>query len=252
MSWQQNTSLSNWNYQRHHLLVSKVINICNSYWSKNKWARWKTFCIGRAIKILYQLWKQCKNSLIRYQDKDIDMLKLGCTLPNLAYIRPYKALDAKFYPFREVDKDILEKIWECVVGGPSIVFTSKAVVDEISFRKSTKICESIVGIEENQLLEEIKKGNVLSYLGCDIEVTENLRSKADKFPPIFKNTLVTKKEIRELMKNYAQEVELLSQSRQMSKSSFTIHNGTLVTTLLLIYLQVGLVCKEYTVLWSTF
>ena len=45
-----------------------------------------------------------------YHDKDIDMLKLGCTLPNLANICLHKSTDAKFYPFTEGDKDLLEKI----------------------------------------------------------------------------------------------------------------------------------------------
>ena len=62
-----------------------------------------------------------------HHDKDIDMLKLGCTLPNLANICLHKSTDAKFYPFTEGDKDILEKIREDV-GGPSIVFTREAIV----------------------------------------------------------------------------------------------------------------------------
>ena len=69
-----------------------------------------------------------------YHDKDIDMLKLGFTLPNLANICLHKWTDAKFYPFTEGDKDLLEKIGEVVVGGPSIVFTRKAVVDEVFIR----------------------------------------------------------------------------------------------------------------------
>ena len=86
-----------------------------------------------------------------YHDKDIDMLKLGCTLPNLANICLHKSTDVKFYPFTEADKDLLEKIREDVVGGPSIVFTRKAVVDETFIRKSTNICKSIVGIDASQL-----------------------------------------------------------------------------------------------------
>ena len=43
------------------------------------------------------------------------------------------------------------KIRENVVGGPSIVFTRKAVVDETFIRKSTNICKSIVGIDASQL-----------------------------------------------------------------------------------------------------
>ena len=70
-----------------------------------------------------------------HRDKDIDMLKLGCTLPNLANFCLHKSTDAKFYPFTEGEKDLLEKIEEDVVGGPSIIFTQKAVVDEIFLRK---------------------------------------------------------------------------------------------------------------------
>ena len=86
-----------------------------------------------------------------YHDRDIDMLKLGCTLPNLANICLHKSFDAKFYPSTEGDQDLLEKIQEDVVGGPSIVFTRKAVVDETFVRKSANICNSIVGIDASQL-----------------------------------------------------------------------------------------------------
>ena len=65
-----------------------------------------------------------------YHNKGIDMPKLGCTLPNLANICLHKSTDSKFYPFTESDKDLLAKIPEDMVGGPSIVFTRKTVVDE--------------------------------------------------------------------------------------------------------------------------
>ena len=86
-----------------------------------------------------------------YHKKGIDMLKLGCTLPNLANICLHKSTSAKFYPFTETDKDLLQKIREDMVVGPSIVFTRKAVVDETFIRNSGKICKSIVGIDASQL-----------------------------------------------------------------------------------------------------
>ena len=46
------------------------------------------------------------------------------------------------------------------------------------------------------------------------------------------------------MKNYAEEERLLSQTRKMLISSFTLQNGTLITPLLLFYLQLGLVCTK--------
>ena len=82
-----------------------------------------------------------------YHQKEIDMLKLDCTLPNLANIRLHKSTDSKFYPITESDKDLLEKTREDMVGGPSIVFTLKAMVDETFICKSTNLCKSIVGID---------------------------------------------------------------------------------------------------------
>ena len=50
-----------------------------------------------------------------YHDKDIDMFKLGCILPNLANICLHKSTHAKFYPFTEGDKDVLEKFRETLL-----------------------------------------------------------------------------------------------------------------------------------------
>ena len=83
------------------------------------------------------------------------MLKIGCTLPNLANNCLHKSTSAKFYPFTETDKDLLQKNREDMVGGPSIVFTRRTVVDETFIRNSKLIypefCKSIVGIDASQL-----------------------------------------------------------------------------------------------------
>ena len=86
-----------------------------------------------------------------YHKKGIDMLKLGCTLQDLANVCLHKPTSTKFYPFIETDKDLLQKIGEVMVDGPSIVCTRKAVVDETFIRKSGNICKSIVGIDASQL-----------------------------------------------------------------------------------------------------
>ena len=79
---------------------------------------------------------------------------------------------------------------------------------------------------------------------CDIEVPENSTSNFNNFPPIFKNTLVSKSDIGDLMKNYAEEERLLSQPQKMLISSFTLQNRTLITLLLLFHLQLGIVCTK--------
>ena len=66
------------------------------------------------------------------------MLRLGCTLPNWAKIFLHKYTSAKLYPFTETDKTLLQNVREIMIGGPSIVFTRKSVVDEkinMEFRK---------------------------------------------------------------------------------------------------------------------
>ena len=74
-----------------------------------------------------------------YHKKGIDMLKLGCTLPNLANICPTKSTNYKFYPFCESDKDLCEKIRKDMTGGPPIVFNRKAVDYEIFIRNSSNV-----------------------------------------------------------------------------------------------------------------
>ena len=63
----------------------------------------------------------------------------------------HKSTDSEFYHFTESDKDLLEMIREDMDGGPAIVFTRKAAVDETFIRKSANLCKSIVGIDASQL-----------------------------------------------------------------------------------------------------
>ena len=79
---------------------------------------------------------------------------------------------------------------------------------------------------------------------CNIEVPESLSENFANFPPIFKNTLLSKSDIGDLMKNYAEEERLLSQPRKKMISSFTLQNGTLNTPLLFFNLQLGLICTK--------
>ena len=86
-----------------------------------------------------------------YHNKGIDMLKLGCTLPNLANICLHKSTNYKFHPFCESDKDLCEKIREDMTGVSSTVFTRKAVVDETYIRNSSNVCKLIIVINSSQL-----------------------------------------------------------------------------------------------------
>ena len=86
-----------------------------------------------------------------HHDRDIDTLKLGYILPNLANICLHKSTDAIFNPLKEGDEGLLVKNREDVVGGPCVVFARKAVVDETLIRKFTIVCNAIVGIDASRL-----------------------------------------------------------------------------------------------------
>ena len=98
-----------------------------------------------------------KDFLRRYNNKDVVptleamQKRLLITTIKIHTKRLHKFTDVKFSSSTEADKDTLEKNREDVVGGPSIVFARKAVVDETFVRKSTNICKSIVGIDARQL-----------------------------------------------------------------------------------------------------
>ena len=126
-------------------------NYLQETWKKNGMTVFKDFLKWYNNKDVVPTLEAMQKMIQFYHNKGIDMLKLGCTLPNLANICLHKSTNYKFYPFCESDKDLCEKIREDMTGGPSIVFTRKAVVDETFIRDSSNICKSIVGIDASQL-----------------------------------------------------------------------------------------------------
>ena len=119
-----------------------------------------------------------------YHQKEIDIFKLGCALPNLANNCLHKSTESKFYPFTENDKDLLEKIREDMVAGPSVVFTRKAVVDETFIRKSTNLCKSIVGIDASQLYPY----SICQPMPTGLYTSWNYDTESQKFKPRQKKT----------------------------------------------------------------
>ena len=68
------------------------------------------------------------------------MLKLGCTLPNLAKICSHKSNGYKFYPFSS-ETELLEKVLEYMTSGPAIVLM-KTAANETFIRKPDHLCKS--------------------------------------------------------------------------------------------------------------
>ena len=99
-------------------------------------------------------------------------------------------------------------------------------------------------MSEEKLLQGVIDRQLFGYVQCETEVPEHLRSYFSNFPPIFKNTVVSREDIGNLMKEYAEKENFMVQPRRMLISSFVLTNGTIITPLLLFCLKLGLVCKK--------
>ena len=88
-------------------------------------------------------------------------------------------------------------------------------------------------LSEEQLLQGIIDVQLFGCVQCDFEVHEHLRSYFSNFPRIFKNTVVSREDIGNLMREYAEKENIMAQLRRMLISSFILTNGTIITPLLL-------------------
>ena len=125
--------------------------LLEKFWSMEKMKTFRDFLRWYNNIDVVSTLQAMKKMMKFYHDQIIDMLKLGCTLPNLANICLHKLTDRKFYPINEAEKDLHEKIRSEMTGGSSIVFTRKAVLDKTFIRRSNNICKTIVGIDASQL-----------------------------------------------------------------------------------------------------
>ena len=103
-----------------------------------------------------------------------------------------------------------------------------------------------------QLLEEIKTAKLFGYVQCDIEVLENLRSKIDTLPSIrFNKFLVSKNDVLNVMKNYAEE-EIIASTLEIVDIQFHVTNcNTYFSSSVVSSTFVSCLHKNYTVLLST-
>ena len=85
---------------------------------------------------------------------------------------------------------------------------------------------------------------MFGYVLCDIKVPNNLKRRFAHFPSIFKNTLIDSKDIGKLMKQNSDEEGLMSQPQKKLISGFELQHGTLITPMLLFYMELGLVCTK--------
>ena len=73
-------------------------------WKQDQMSSFKYFLRWYNKEDVVPTLEAMQKMIVIYHDKDIDMLKLGSTLPNPANLCLHKSTDAKFYPFTEGDK----------------------------------------------------------------------------------------------------------------------------------------------------
>ena len=99
-------------------------------------------------------------------------------------------------------------------------------------------------LREDRLMQEIKSGKLFGYNQCDLKGPEHIRANFANCSPVFKNTVVNRIDIGDLMKEYAEKEGIMSQPRRMLISSFHLKKGSIITPLLLHYFYLGLECTK--------
>ena len=81
-------------------------------------------------------------------------------------------------------------------------------------------------------MQEIMSGRLFGYVQCDLKELQHLEAYFANFPTIFKNTVVSKIYIGDLMKEYAEKQGFMSQPGIKLISSFHLKSGVIITPLL--------------------
>ena len=101
-------------------------------------------------------------------------------------------------------------------------------------------------LTEHQLLEEIKKGNLVGYVQCDLE---DLRRNFAKFPPIFKNTLISKNAMTWLNRKVCRRRKYNISTSENVDIKFPHYKTELWLLFCFFYLQLGLFVTKTQFCW---
>ena len=133
----------------------------------------------------------------------------------------------------EISKDYIQQkgyqiveVWECEWW--SLYKTDASV--ESHLRENFPYRRPLSG---EGLKQGIIDGRLFAHVQCDIEEPEHLSDYFSIFPPIFKNTVVNRDDIGNLIKNNGEKENIMVQPRRMLISGCIVTNGTIITPLLL-------------------
>ena len=180
----------------------------------------------------------------------------------------------------EKNKEVFYKLKQNVVGGPSIVFAryheaGKTHIRHPVYNAETKdwsvvdgkIVNRVLGFDANALylwclnqsmpcgemkeipvtdnmIEQIKAGELFGFAEVDIETPEHLFNKFSEFPPIFRNAVITEDQLGPYMKELRKDLNNPISDNKKLISSYTGTKILLYTPLLKWYLEHGLVVTK--------
>ena len=93
---------------------------------------------------------------------------------------------------------------------------------------------------EETILRAVMEDRIVGALEVDLEVSDHLKGKFAEMPPFFKNTLVSRDDIGEHMKTYAEEQGIMNKERKRLIGSMYGEKIMVISPLLNWYVQHGL------------
>ena len=111
--------------------------------------------------------------------------------------------------------------------------------DVISFTQTLKSVRPRRCLFFQKILKGVQSGELFGFVLADTYTPKHLKPFFNEFPPIFKNSMVGREDIGELIKGFAENNRVLKKPRRMLISSYFVEKILLTTSLAKWYLDMG-------------
>ena len=131
----------------------------------------------------------------------------------------------------------LEVMWEC---------------QWEKLKKRPEVAEKITDVTtshpshmvENEILDGVRNGSFFGFVQCNLMVPEHLREYFSEMTPIFKKTQISRDDVGEFMKSYAEKHDILKKPTTSLIGSYFAENYLVSTPLLKWYIDHGIVASN--------
>ena len=97
---------------------------------------------------------------------------------------------------------------------------------------------------QDEILADVCKGHLFGTVECEVSVPDHLKDYFGELQQVFKNTDITRSDISDFMRTFAEDHGILTTSRRTLVASYFDKKTLLTTPLLLWYLKHGLVISH--------